>query len=324
MTVAVTGSMAFDYIMSFSGSFIDYILPDQLENLSISVLVDSMRRERGGVAGNIAYTMALLGQNPFLMASVGQDAGEYISDLNKMGVDTSAVLHLPDEFTASFFVSTDRGNRQIANFFIGAMARSADISLHSYPDRGIELVIISPSAPDAMIQYVTECKTLGLKYAYDPSQQIPLLSKENLLDGVDGAHMLVVNEYEIELIKKRTDLTTEAIVNKVDALIVTEGERGSTIYTNGDVIKIPVVPPIQVADPTGAGDAYRAGLLTARQNGLSWLEAGRMGALTATFALEETGTQKHRYTVNEFTRRYAENFDATAGVDAFFAQIAAR
>lgn len=321
MTIAITGSMAFDYIMSFSGSFTDYILPDQLEKLSISVLVDSMRRERGGVAGNIAYTMALLKQRPLLMAAVGQDAADYINDLAATGVDTSAVLHLKDDFTASFFVSTDRSNRQMANFFVGAMARSAEISLHNYQDRDIDLVVISPSAPNAMIQYVTECQALGLKYAYDPSQQIPQLSKENLLDGVSHAHMLIVNEYEIELIKKRTDLTTQQIIGQVGALIVTAGEHGSTIYANGDCLKIPTVPPLRVADPTGAGDAYRAGLLSARQNGLSWLEAGQMGALTATYALEETGTQKHHFSVDEFARRYGDNFEVTAEIASFFQKI---
>lgn len=321
MTIAITGSMAFDYIMSFSGSFTDYILPDQLEKLSISVLVDSMRRERGGVAGNIAYTMALLKQRPLLMATVGQDGGDYINDLATVGVDTSAVLHLKDDFTASFFVSTDRGNRQMANFFVGAMARSAEISLHDYQERDIDLVIVSPSVPNAMSQYVTECQALGLPYAYDPSQQIPQLSKENLLDGVAHAYMLIVNEYEIELIKKRTDLTVEQIIGLVGALIVTEGERGSTIYANGDCIKVPIVPPIRVADPTGAGDAYRAGLLSARQNGLNWPEAGRMGALTATYALEEIGTQKHRYTVAEFTQRYRDNFAVSEAVESFFQKI---
>jgi len=319
MTIAVTGSMAFDYIMSFSGSFTDYIVPDQLERLSVSFLVDSMRRERGGVAGNVAYSMALLGQRPLLMASVGRDARPYIDDLAAQGVDTSAVPHVDDVFTASFFVSTDRGNRQIANFFIGAMAHASQVSFHNLPKPAdISLAIISPNAPDAMAQYVRECKELGINYVYDPSQQIPLIDLDDLRNGIDGAHSLSVNDYEFGIIQERLGLSLADVRSMVDALVITRGEDGSSLYVDGQELTVPAIPVAEVVDPTGAGDAYRAGLLTALDNGMSWLEAGRMGTLTATYALEAFGTQGHGYTRAQFAGRYVDNFERTPGIEAFF------
>ena len=318
MTVAITGSMAFDHIMTFSDSFTNYILPDQLERLSVSFLVDSMRKERGGVAGNIAYTMSLLGESPLLMAAVGPDAADYIADLAKRGVDTSAVLHLDDVLTASFFVSTDQQNRQIANFFIGAMGRSGEISFYNYQDHNIDLAVISPNVPEAMVQYAQECVDLHIPYLYDPSQQIPLLSADDLIEGVEGAYILMLNDYELEMLKERTGLCQDDILGMSDVLIVTRAEEGSSIYADGKEYHIPAIPTERVADPTGAGDAYRGGLLTALQRGLGWLEAGQVGALTALYALEEVGTQRHSYTRQEFSQRYFEHFERTPEMERFF------
>lgn len=328
MTIAVTGSMAFDYIMSFSGQFTDYILPHQLEHLSVSFLVDSMRRERGGIAGNLVYNLALLKQPTMLLASVGQDATEYIRQLSDLGVDTSAVLQLEDDFTASFFVSTDRSNRQIANFFIGAMAKASQVCLsevvdlaQQQRDQAISFVTICPNAPDAMIQYPQACKDLGLNYMYDPSQQIPLIPPNDLISAIDGAYLLTANDYEIELIKKRTNLNEEDIDAIVEVLVITRGEDGSTIQTEGLKVDIPIVDSIKVIDPTGAGDAYRAGLLAGRQHGLDWLEAGRLATLAATYALEEVGTQRHHYTIEAFADRYFQCFEHSAGVESFFQSL---
>lgn len=322
MKIAVTGSMAFDYIMSFSGNFTDYILPDQLEHLSVSFLVDSMRRERGGTAGNIAYNLALLNQPTLLMASVGQDAREYVAALADIDIDVSGILHLTDEFTASFFVSTDQNNRQIANFYIGAMAKAPEVSFHQQDHANIQVATISPNAPQAMTQYVTECKDLGVKYLYDPSQQIPLLTVEDLTAGIDGAYMFVVNDYEFELIKQRTKLSLGDIRAMTGTLVITQGEDGSTIYTDGTSIHIPALSNLDVADPTGAGDAYRSGLLAAHLNHLDWLETGQLATLTATYALEEHGTQKHHYTIAQFAERYANKFELTRGVEQFFNSFA--
>ncbi|MEM7347727.1 MAG: PfkB family carbohydrate kinase, partial [Chloroflexota bacterium] len=229
MTVAVTGSMAFDYIMSFPGKFADHILPEQISRLSVSFLVDSMRRERGGVAGNIAYNLALLNQSVLLMATVGQDAPEYIASLRQRGVDTSGVLQLPTDFTASFFVSTDQNTNQIALFYTGAMAKAGQISFNDQDSQSITLATISPNDPDAMVKYVEECQALNIPYMYDPSQQIPRLAADDLIKGIEGAKILIVNDYEFEMIKNQTGLSEADIQSKVETTIVTLGEEGSRI-----------------------------------------------------------------------------------------------
>jgi adenosine kinase len=309
VTIVVTGSMAYDYIMSFPGRFVDHILPDRLEILSVSFLVDSMRRERGGCGGNIAYNLALLGQRPLLMATVGQDAPEYIAWLRENGVDTSAVKHLMDEFTASFFVSTDQDNNQIASFYTGAMAKAGQLSFHDLDSQNPELAIISPNDPGAMVKYATECRELGIPYVYDPSQQIPRLGPDDLKAGIAGAKVLIVNDYEFEMIKNRTGLTDSDIETMVEISVITMGEKGSQIRTGTDTYTIPPCQPQRrVADPTGVGDAYRAGLITGMCREMSWQTAGQMGSLAATYVLEEHGTQRHRYTVDAFIKRYQEYF----------------
>jgi len=308
--------MAYDYIMSFPGRFVEHILPDQLHILSISFLVDSMRRERGGCGGNIAHSLALLGQRPLLMATVGQDAPEYVAWLREQGVDTSGVLQLPDEFTASFFVSTDRDNNQIASFYTGAMSRAGRISFYDFVHAEIELAIISPNDPGAMVKYARECQALQIPYVYDPSQQIPRLSADDLIEGIRGAHVLIVNDYEFGMIRNRTGLSEDDVRAMVDVLVVTHGERGSTIQTRTERYAIPCVPPRHVADPTGVGDAYRAGLLTGMRHGLPWEVAGRMGSLAATYVLEEHGTQRHHYTPAGFIQRYEAHFGAEPALRA--------
>jgi adenosine kinase len=300
--------MAYDYIMSFPGRFVEHILPDQLHILSVSFLVDSMRRERGGCGGNIAHSLALLGQRPLLMATVGQDAPEYVAWLREHGVDTAGVLQLADEFTASFFVSTDRDNNQIASFYTGAMSKASRLSFGDHQPSTIEIAIISPNDPGAMVKYARECRDLGIPYVYDPSQQIPRLTAEQLVDGIQGARVLIVNDYEFSMIRNRTGLGEGDVRAMVDVLVITHGERGSSIQTRDGRCDIPPVPPRHVADPTGVGDAYRAGLMTGMRHGLPWDVAGRMGSLAATYVLEEHGTQRHHYTLDSFVRRYTEHF----------------
>jgi len=323
MTIAVTGSMAYDYIMSFPGRFVEHILPDQLHVLSVSFLVDSMRRERGGCAGNIAHNLALLGQEPLLIATVGQDAHEYIALLQAQGVDVSGVMVVPDEFTASFFVSTDRDNNQIASFYTGAMSRAAQLSLCDHHPESIELAIISPNDPAAMVKYVRECQELGIPYVYDPSQQIPRLTAEQLLEGIRGAEVLIVNDYEFGMIRRRTGLDENAIGRMVKTLVITRGEHGSQIRTREGIWDIPAVPPARLVDPTGVGDGYRAGLITGIRYGLPWEVAGRMGSLAATYVLEEHGTQRHYYTVESFIRRYAECFGDSAPLNVLYEKAGA-
>ncbi len=321
MTVAVTGSMAFDYIMSFPGKFADHILPDQIQILSVSFLVDSMRRERGGTAGNIAYNLALLHQPALLMATVGQDAPEYIAALRERGVDISGVLQLPNEFTASFFVSTDQVNNQIASFYTGAMAKAGQISFADQDYQAIKIAIISPNDPGAMVKYVQECKQLGIPYIYDPSQQIPRLSSAELVAGIEGATILIINDYEFEMIKKHTGLSDAEIQQRAETVVITQGEKGSLIYSRNsgsdEEFQIPSAPPIRLADPTGVGDAFRAGLITGLMRGYPWPVSGRLGAMAATYVLEQHGTQRHSYTRKQFVQRYRQVFGDTPELEDF-------
>ena len=308
MNIVCTGSVAYDYIMSFPGHFSDHILPDQIEILSVSFLVDSMRRERGGNATNVAYNLSLLGEHPRVMATVGQDFGEYREWLEARGIDTSLIKEIEEDFTASFFVNTDQANRQIASFYTGAMAYAGQVSFHDLDPNSVDIAIISPNDPDAMAQYVRECQELGIPYIWDPSQQTVRLDPEILREGIAGALMFVANEYEYGLIQRKTGLTRTDIDAMVDTVIVTCGEKGSSITVNSRRIDIPAVPPHRSVEPTGVGDAYRAGVIAGYLRGYSWEATGRIGALAATYVLEEAGTQNHKYTLVEFTRRYRQNF----------------
>lgn len=309
MNIVVTGSIAYDYLMTFPGRFREHILPDQIANLSVSFLVDAMVRQRGGVAPNIAYTLALLGERPKVMGTVGQDFQDYRTWLEEQGVDASGIKAIEDDFTASFFVSTDQESNQIAMFYAGAMAYAHTLSFRDLGDAVVDLAVISPNDPRAMIQYVQECKELGIPYLYDPSQQIIRLSGGALRAGIQGAHLLMVNEYEFGMIHEKTGLDVSAVAEQVGALIITKGEKGSTIHVGDQTIDVPIVPPAWIVDPTGVGDAYRAGLVKGLALGVPWIVAGQMGAVAAAYVLEQKGTQNHHYTRTEFVARYREHFD---------------
>jgi len=307
MNIVVTGSIAFDYIMSFPGHFREHFLPDQLDNISLSFLVDSMNKQRGGCAANIAYNLALLGERPLLMATAGQDFGEYRKWLDQHGVDTSAVREYPDEFTSSFFVSTDLDQSQIASFYIGAMGRAGELSfkgLASKPD----VVIISPNDPQAMTQYVRECKDLGIRYIYDPSQQIVRLSDDALRECIDGSAITITNDYEFEMLRNRLHMDEAAFLKCAQVVIITRGADGSTILTREQRYAIPAVLTARPIDPTGVGDAYRAGLIRGLALSLPWETIGRVAALAATYVLENHGPQNHQYTREEFVQRYRTQF----------------
>lgn len=317
-TVVVTGSVAYDYLMFFGGRFTDHLIEEQLQSLSLSFLVDSLRRERGGTATNIAYTMALLRGRPCLMATVGQDFEEYRAWLEAHGVDTAAAVVVEGEYCASFFVNTDQHQNQIGHFYAGAMAHAAQLHFVEAAPRA-ELAIISPNAPDAMRGYVAECKALGIPYIYDPSQQTIRLSSEELVEGITGCYLLTINEYELGMISEKTGLDAAAIRGLAHGLLITYGARGSHLWIGDDCYEIPAVAPRRVVEPTGAGDAFRGGLLRGIQLGLPWETAGRMGSLAATYVLEQIGTQNHHYTPAEFIARYRQHFDDGGALDALLA-----
>ncbi len=310
MSIVVTGSFAFDYIMSFPGRFRDYLLPDQLEHISLSFLVDDLRRVRGGCAPNIAYSLALLGERPRLMASAGRDAREYVHWLAAQGVDISLLTLHEDIFTASFFVNTDRDQNQIASFYTGAMARAREMSLRALDPADVDLVIISPNDPVAMDRYAAECRELGLRFIYDPSQQVARVDGAELARGLEGAFILIVNEYEYSVLQKKTGLDEKALLERVPTVIITLGEKGSRILTDGREIFVPVARlRCAVCDPTGVGDAYRAGLIKGLVRGYPWEVTGRIAAIAAVYVLESPAPQPDPpYTRHEFAARYRENF----------------
>jgi len=314
MDIILTGSVAYDYLMTFPGLFRDYILPDKLEQISLSFLVNSMVRRRGGIAPNIAYTLALLGGKPRVMATVGEDFTEYRQTLEKAGVDTNLMKVISGVFTASFFCNTDQSNAQIASFYPGAMDYAGQLSFHDLA-RKPDWVVISPNSPDSMVKYPQECQELGIPYLYDPSQQIPRMSGEDLRLGVQGASALMVNEYEFELIKKQTGFSEPEILAGLRFMVVTRGSEGASIYVDGAEIRTPVVQPKEIVDPTGVGDAFRGGFLTGFSRGLEWDLCGKMGALAATYCLEAMGTQEHSYTPEEFIARFRKNFDDQKALD---------
>jgi adenosine kinase len=304
--MVVTGSIAYDYLMSFPGTFTDHFLPDHLSRVSLSFLVDSMDKRRGGCAPNIAYTLALLGERPFLMGTAGQDFGEYREWLEAAGVNTSLVKQIAGKFTASFFCSTDTKNNQIASFYTGAMSHAGELSFRTVGP--VDLAIVSPNDPGAMTQYVDECRTIGIPFIFDPGQQCARMSGAELADGIVGAAMVICNDYEYELIRDKTGLDEAAILERSPMLVVTKGEHGSHVVTAGETVDVPAVPPAQVVDPTGVGDAYRAGFMKGLVHAASIEVCARLGSVAATYALEHLGPQSHAYTWEEFSKRYARHF----------------
>jgi adenosine kinase len=321
LTVVISGSVAFDHIMVFPGHFEDHILPDKIHILNVSFLVDSLDRMRGGVAGNIAYSLGLLRQPVRIVATVGTDFDTYRNELAALGVDTSGVIVVDDELTASAFITTDRADNQITGFYPGAMARAGDYPIVDSLD-GVRLAIVSPTAPDAMRRHVRELAESGTKYMFDPGQQIIALPPTSLREGIEDAEILIGNDYEFAMISEKTGLSRDDLIAACPVVAVTYGELGSHIYVDGHRHEIPAVSPRQVVDPTGAGDGYRAGLVAAMLAGLPWEVAGRVGSLAATFVVEVKGTQSHNYSFTEFTNRFDIEFPDHAGaLDAFERQL---
>jgi adenosine kinase len=321
MNIVVTGSVAYDYLMSFPGKFTDHILPDQLHQISLSFLVESMNKQKGGTAPNIAYNLGLLGGRPQMMATAGEDFGSYRDWLEAHGVITTATIEIEGEHCASFFVNTDTQQNQIASFYTGAMAYAGKLSFSELTPHA-DLTIISPNDPVAMQKYVREAKAIGLDYIYDPSQQTIWLTGDDLHEGLDGCFMLTVNEYELGMIKEKTGLTEQQILDRAHAVLVTMGRDGSRLMVDGERYDIPVVNLRRLVEPTGAGDAFRAGLMRGLQLGLPWEICGRLGALASAYVLEEAGTQSHSYTVSQFVERFRRNFDDEGALDVMLADKA--
>ncbi|MCA1696700.1 MAG: carbohydrate kinase family protein, partial [Actinobacteria bacterium] len=264
LRIVVTGSLAYDYIMNFPGDFKDHILQDKAHMLTVSFLLDSMHRMRGGVAGNIAYSLALLGERPLVVASVGQDFDEYREWMEHRGIDASSIAEIEDDFTASAFINTDEANNQIVAFYPGAMTQANKLSLLDLGLSADDMVVISPTDPEAMSRYADECRQMGVPFLFDPGKQTPRLDGEHILAGLEGASVLIGNDYEFAMMAQKTGRSEEELISSAPLTVVTRGDKGSTIYSreaDGEGMDVPVAPISELADPTGAGDAYLGGLV---------------------------------------------------------------
>ncbi len=308
MKLIVTGSIAFDYLMSFPGKFTEHFLPEHMHRVSLSFLVDTMDKRRGGCGPNIAYTLALLGERPYLMATAGQDVSDYKAWMDAANIDTSLVKIIDGKFCASFFCSTDRASNQIASFYTGAMANAGELSFRGIPGLESGLAIISPNDPGAMVQYADECAAIGLQYIWDPGQQCARMEGDQLADGVKGAFMVICNDYEFELIRQKTGMGEAEILKHAPLLVVTKGEKGCSIHTRDGVTDVPAVTPHRIEDPTGVGDAFRGGFMKGLAMGVSFPVCAQLGSVAATYAIEHLGGTSHAYTWIEFSERYEQHF----------------
>ena len=311
-TIVISGSLAFDHIMTYPGSFQDHIIPGKVYVLSVSFLFDSLRRHRGGVAGNIAYNFALLGERPALVGAGGSDFPEYRAACEALGINTSHVVDVPSELTGSAFMTTDMVGNQIAGFYPGASEAAERISVLEV-GRSAVFGIVGPTTRAAMRKHAREFAEAGCRMIYDASQQVVSLDEEELREGIDRAWGVIGSDYEMAVIEKKTGLTVSDLVARVPFVGVTLGQHGSELYLDGSHAVIPAVAAEPLRDPTGGGDAYRAGVLKGLSLGLPLQLAGRMGSLAATYAVEHHGTQEHVYTPDEFVRRFDNVFPEYAG-----------
>ncbi|MEZ4600896.1 MAG: carbohydrate kinase family protein [Syntrophotaleaceae bacterium] len=302
----ICGSLAFDNIMVFGDRFKNHILPDQVHILNVCFLVPEMRREFGGCAGNIAYNLQLLGDRPLAMATVGQDFGPYAQWLDNCGIDRRYIKAIENTFTAQAFITTDLDDNQITAFHPGAMGFS---HRNSILDAGqITLGIISPDGREGMIEHATQMTDAGIPFIFDPGQGLPMFGGDELIRFIDQADWLTVNDYEWQMIREKTGLTIEEMTKRLKALIITRGGKGSVIHTAGGEYLIPAARPKAVKDPTGCGDAYRAGLIYGLNRKLDWETTGRIASLMGAIKIEHWGTQNHSFTMEEFRARFQESF----------------
>jgi len=309
MSALICGSMAYDTIMVFHDKFKNHILPEKVHMLNVSFLVPMIRREFGGCAGNIAYNLNLLGEAPAIMATVGHDFEPYAQWLNSCKISTKYIKTLDSEYTGQAYITTDEDDNQITAFHPGAMNLSHENSVMSAEN--ISIGIVSPDGKLGMQQHAKEFVEQEIPFVFDPGQGMPMFDGDELLELLDLATYATFNDYESELMQERTGLTLEQTAEKVDALIVTMGGEGSKIYTDGKCIEIPSAQAKELADPTGCGDAYRAGLLYGIMNELDWETTGRIASLLGSIKIEHHGTQNHKFTMDSFKARYKESFGSS-------------
>jgi len=306
MHTLICGSLAYDVIMVFNDQFKNHILPEQIHILNVSFLVPEMRREYGGCAGNIAYNLHLLGGNPLIMATVGDDFGPYTSRLDKLGLSQQYIRYVPDSFTGQAFITTDRDDNQITAFHPGAMGFSEQN--HVYDAKGITLGIVSPDGRAGMLQHAQEFHAAGIPFVFDPGQGMPMFSGDELLNFVKQADYVTVNDYEAKLLQDKTGKKIEELSKLTRAFVITLGAQGSLIYADGKEVRIPTPMAETLLDPTGCGDAYRAGLLHGIQQGWDWDTTGRLASLLGSLKIASRGGQNHKPTRDELSTLFQKNF----------------
>ncbi len=307
MQTYISGSLAYDRIMDFPGKFQDHILPEKIHIINVSFTVNGMKEKFGGTAGNIAYNLALLGEKPLILATAGKDFAVYEQWLQKHQLSMAGIRQIPEEFTACAYITTDEADNQITGFNPGAMKFPSLYSFNGLaPDN--PLAIISPGCIEDMRSYSRFFKEQKIPYIFDPGQSIPALSRDDMVEMITGAQILVSNDYELEMIKKCTRWDKNDILQRTPTVITTLGEHGSILMTDGNEIKIRSAKAATLHEPTGAGDAYRAGLIKGLLMKKSLPESAQMGSTCASYAVEKHGTQEHRFTLEEFWERYRENF----------------
>ena len=305
MSIYINGSMAYDRIMNFPGSFSDSILPDKIHIMNVSFMIERLDEKLGGCAGNIAYSLAVLGQKSVIVSAVGRDFERYESSLKSLGLPLEGISRREDELTPGAYIITDQNNNQITAFNPGAMRHPAGYAFDSLGAG--DIVVVSPGNLEDMQTIPRVCKQKGAKCIYDPGQQLPVLTGENLVEAITGSYMLICNDYEFELICKKTGKTPEEIAGMTENIIVTLGEKGSRVQSGGKTETVSAVTPKEILDPTGAGDAYRSGLLKGLALGLSVLESARIGSTTASFCVECHGTQAS-FTAEDCKKRHMNAF----------------
>jgi adenosine kinase len=309
MSALICGSFAYDTIMVFHDRFKNHILPDKVHILNVSFLVPSMRREFGGCAGNIAYNLKLLGGEPLPMGTVGNDFAQYAEWMDQCGISRKHLKIIEDTYTGQAFITTDMDDNQITAFHPGAMSFAHQVEVREADN--VSIGIVSPDGRDGMIQHAQQFASEGIPFIFDPGQGMPMFNGEELMQFVDLATWVTLNDYEAQLLQERTGRELDDLANEVEALIVTLGAEGSRIYQDSTRIDIPPAKVDAVNDPTGCGDAYRAGLLYGLEKGLDWETTGRIAALMGAIKIEQHGTQNHGFTKDEFNKRYKDNFGAT-------------
>lgn len=306
MSALICGSLAYDSIMVFEDHFKNHILPDKVHMLNVSFFVPELRREFGGCAGNIAYNLKLLGGEPFPMAAVGNDFGPYRERLDKLGISRKYIIELDDVYTAQAYITTDLDDNQITAFHPGAMLQSNRNQVAQ--TEGIKIGIVAPDSREAMLQHAEQFKQGGIPFIFDPGQALPLFDGDELKAFIDQATWVVVNDYEGELVKERTGFNEQDIAKQVDAFIVTKGGEGSDVHVGDELIQIPTAKPARIAEPTGCGDAYRAGLLFGLENAFDWATTGRIASLMGAIKIEHEAPQHHSFTTDEFAERFSKEF----------------